>query len=272
MPRATAGDDRDADGGGNRGGQLDVITSLGSIRVHAREQNLPRPAPPDFLGPFHRIKAHRRAAAMGVNSPFARTFAFRVDGDDDALAAEGFRTLVDETGIHHRGGVHTDLVRPGQQHFPHVIHAADAAADGQRNEALFRRPADDIDHRVAVVRGGGDVEEDQLVRLLQIVGDRALDRISGVDEIDEIDALDYAAGGDVEAGNNSFREHVRSLGTGGITIKTKRPAASRRPGVLGKSGEGRLSRALASRRGAPRRSVSGTCRCDPPCPRTAQAR
>jgi hypothetical protein len=49
----------------------------------------------------------------------------------------------------HRGGVDADLVRAGQQHFAHVFHRADAAADGQRDETMLGGAADHIDHRLA---------------------------------------------------------------------------------------------------------------------------
>ena len=76
---------------------------------------------------------------------------------------------------------------------------------------MFGGAAHDIDHRAALVGRGGDVEKDQLVRLLRVVCHRAFDRIAGVDEVDKIHALDHAAISDIEAGDDSFREHGRSF-------------------------------------------------------------
>jgi len=51
-------------------------------------------------------------------------------------------------------------------------------------------------------RGSRDVEEAQLVGTRRVVGDRGLDRIARVAQVDEVDALDDAAVLDVEAGND----------------------------------------------------------------------
>ena len=70
---------------------------------------------------------------------------------------------------------------------------AHPAADGQRHEALLGGAADEIEQRAAVLLAGGDVEKAELVRAGRVIGPRRLDRIAGVDEIDEVDALDDAA-------------------------------------------------------------------------------
>jgi hypothetical protein len=46
---------------------------------------------------------------------------------------------------------------------------------------------------------------------LRIVSHRALNRITGIDEVDKIHALNHAAVGDIEAGDDSFSEHGRSF-------------------------------------------------------------
>ena len=52
-----------------------------------------------------------------------------------------------------------------------------------------------------------DVEKAQLVRAGGIVGARGLHRVAGVDQIDEVDALDHAAIGHVETGYDAGLEH-----------------------------------------------------------------
>ncbi len=61
-----------------------------------------------------------------------------------------------------------------------------------------------LQDQVAAVGSGGDVEEGQFVGALFVVATRDLDRIAGVAQLDEVDALDDAPGGDVEAGNDAF--------------------------------------------------------------------
>src|SRR5208283_3287310 len=104
-------------------------------------------------------------------------------------------------------GIDTDLVGAGVDDAPRVLHSADAAADSERDDDLARGAVHNVDHRVAVVAGGGDVEEDELVGALFVVARGQLDGIAGVAQADEIDALDDAAGGDVEAGDDAFGEH-----------------------------------------------------------------
>src|SRR5690606_4724127 len=101
----------------------------------------------------------------------------------------------------HGGGVDADLVAAGAEQLAGVVGAADPAADGQGDEDLLRGGAHDVVDRVALLVGGGDVEEDELVGALGVVDAGELHRVPGVAEVDELHALDDAAGGDVEAGD-----------------------------------------------------------------------
>ena len=101
------------------------------------------------------------------------------------------------------GGVDRDLVGPGEQQRARILDRAHPAADGQRHEAHFRRAPDDVEQRPAPFVAGGDVEEAQLVRPGRVIGARLLDRVAGILEIDEVDALDHAAIGDVETGDDA---------------------------------------------------------------------
>ena len=62
---------------------------------------------------------------------------------------------------------------------------------------------DDIEDRVAIIRGGGNVQEAEFVRPCRIIGSRRLDRVACVDQIDEVHALDDTAVFHVQAGNNA---------------------------------------------------------------------
>ena len=88
-----------------------------------------------------------------------------------------------------------------------VLQGADAAADGERHEDLLRDAADHVEHDVAAFVAGADVEEDQLVGPLLLVAARDLDRIAGVAQVQEVDALDDAAAVDVETGNDPLGQH-----------------------------------------------------------------
>jgi hypothetical protein len=61
--------------------------------------------------------------------------------------------------------------------------------------------------------GGGDVEKAQLVGTGSVIGLRLLDRIARIAQVDEIDALDHAAIGDVETGDDADADgHSGELG------------------------------------------------------------
>ena len=103
------------------------------------------------------------------------------------------------------------LSAPALQELADILDRAHAAADGQRHEAGFGGARDHVEDGVAVLVARGDVEEGQLVGAGGVIGDRRLDRIAGVAQIDEIHALDDAAVLHVEAGNDADLEHCRLL-------------------------------------------------------------
>ena len=53
----------------------------------------------------------------------------------------------------------------------------------------------------------GDVEKAQFIGTRRIIGLGGLDRIAGIAQIDEIDALDDAAILDIETGNDAHFQH-----------------------------------------------------------------
>ena len=66
---------------------------------------------------------------------------------------------------------------------------------------------DHVEDGAAVLVAGRDVEEAELVGAGGVIGARRLDRIAGIGEIDEADALDDAAVLDVEAGDDADLQH-----------------------------------------------------------------
>src|SRR5207244_8257827 len=64
-----------------------------------------------------------------------------------------------------------------------------------------------VRHDGALVAGCGDVEKDHFVGALLIVAVSELDRIAGVAQVDEVDALHNATAGDIETGDDSLGQH-----------------------------------------------------------------
>lgn len=105
-----------------------------------------------------------------------------------------------QLGVGDRRAVDADLVGAGIEQALYIGDLAHAAAHCQGNEDLRGHLLDDGQDEVAPVAGGGDVEEGELVGALLVVAARDLDRIARIGEVDEVHALDDAAGGHVEAG------------------------------------------------------------------------
>ena len=143
---------------------------------------------------------------MGVDLPLVDRALLRVDRHDDALRAVARRRLGDELRVAHARGVDADLVGAGVEQRAHVVDRSHAAADGQRDEHLVGDRLDHVVEQLAVLDARADVEEGELVGALLVVAARDLDRIAGVAQVDEVDALDDAAVGDVEAGNDALGE------------------------------------------------------------------
>ena len=134
------------------------------------------------------------------------------------------RRLGQDVGIGDGGGVEADLVGAGEKQRPDIGDGPDAAADGQRHEALLGGAGGEVVERAAILVAGVDVEKAQLVRARCVVGAGAFDRIAGIDQVDEVHALDHAAVGDVEAGDDPGLEHGQTdRGSGGFGKGTAQP-------------------------------------------------
>ena len=113
-------------------------------------------------------------------------------------------------GARERGRVDRHLVGARREQRVGVGHAADAAADRERDRELLGDAAHDADERVALLQRRLHVEEDELVRAAVGVRGAELDRVADVAQPLELHALDDAPGRDVEA-RDQARERNRSL-------------------------------------------------------------
>src|SRR5690606_1868582 len=151
-------------------------------------------------------------SAVGVDFPpeWVARLSFCVDGHNHTLRPERFCSTRDKLRILDCRRVDRDLVGAGIQHGRNVVDGAEAAAYGKRDEDLVGSPPDDLVHDATLLVGRGDVEKDKLVGARFVVKTCLFDRVAGIDQIDEVDTFYDASLVDVEAGNNSFRQHSRS--------------------------------------------------------------
>ena len=198
--------------------QLEVEAVLGAVGVHRVEQDLARrrARPPART-------TRRRRCRCAVRPPWVVTSkppvgrpsspaAPHVGRQHEDLRPEPVGDLGDQLGAGDGGGVDPDLVGAGAQQPVDVVDGAHSAADGQRDEDLLGGAAHHVVGRLPVAAARGDVEEGQLVGALAVVGLGQLDRVAGVAQVLEVDALDDPAGVDVEAGDDAGGDtHPRSL-------------------------------------------------------------
>jgi hypothetical protein len=100
-----------------------------------------------------RVKTFQAAGAR-VCASMASTTAWAPNSWLSSVISSGRRTAAVLTG---------DLVGAGVEDAARVGDGANAAADGERDEDLAGGAGDDVGHGVALVAGGGDVEEDEFV-------------------------------------------------------------------------------------------------------------
>lgn len=100
--------------------------------------------------------------------------------------------------------VHRHLVGAGGDHLADVGHAAEAAAHAIGQMQLGRGVARELHRGGAIVARGGDVQEDDLVGLLLVVGAGQLDGVARIAQAHEVHTLHDAAVLYVQAGDYSL--------------------------------------------------------------------
>src|SRR6266545_3197535 len=130
-----------------------------------------------------------------------------VDREHDALGAEDLGAPWYQGWILQRGGVDGDLVRAVGQQLAHILHAANAAPYGEWDEHLLRRPGDGVEEDPARVRGRGDVEKNDLISALAVVGGGELGRVARIAQVLEAHAFHDPAFGHVQARYDPLGRH-----------------------------------------------------------------
>ena len=128
----------------------------------------------------------------------------RIDCDHDRLRAETIGGILYELRIVHGGSIDTDLVGARIHQPAHVFDHANATTDGERNKYLIGDTFDDVEDQATLIRTRGDIEKRDFVCAFIVVAFGDFNRVAGIAQIDEIDALDHAAGVDIETGDDAF--------------------------------------------------------------------
>ena len=182
---------------------------------------------------------------MGVDMPCViGAGPLGIDRDDDALAAEFCRPFPHQFRPRHGSGVDAAFVRAGQQQAAHIVHRANAAADGQRQKHPGGGPADDIEDGVPVFVAGGDVQKGQFIGAGGIVDHRLFHRVPGIAQIDETHAFDDATILYIETGDHPQFQHGTSPRRAGICGAMTPHARAKRLTVEQRQGGGNIDAAI----------------------------
>ncbi|OIQ93428.1 hypothetical protein GALL_246680 [mine drainage metagenome] len=206
------GDDRHGNRVGHRAGEFQVEARLGAVAIHAGEQDFSGAGRAHAARPVHRVQPGVAPSAVGVDIPPRCVLpALGVDGHENGLRTVLARSVGDHLRIGDRGGIEAHLVGAGVEQAAHVLHGPHAAAHGERDEHLRGNRLDHMQQHVALVAGGGDVEKGEFVRSLVVVARGDVHGVAGVAQADEIDALDHAPRGHVQAWDDAFEQHGISI-------------------------------------------------------------
>ena len=205
-----AGDDRHRDCLGDSAGQRHVVPVQRAVSVHAGQQYLPGTQFDRARRPFDRVQPGRRAPAVDVDLPATGIGRdpFGIDGGDDALAAETFRAGSEKLRVVDGGCVDAHLVSAGLQQAVRVLDGSHTAADGERDKDLDGHPPYHLYRRGPALGCGRDVEKHQFVSTLGVVQAGVVHRVTGVAQVDKMDTFHDPPVLYVEAGDDSFGQHV----------------------------------------------------------------
>ncbi len=104
----------------------------------------------------------------------------------------------------HSGCVDGRLICSVTQKLVHLSDAPHAAAYRQRDKDFFGRPTHDVEGGLAVAGGRCDIKERQLVGTAVVVAVCELHRVSGISKAFKVNALDHAAGINVQAWDDAY--------------------------------------------------------------------
>src|SRR5580765_3595497 len=205
-PGAARGDHRDVEAIGNGACESAIEAGGSAITIHGGEHDFSGTPGFGLQSPFHGIASGGDATSMGEGLP-GSVLSFGIDRDNDRLRAEAVGDAGDQGRIGESSGVDADFVSPSGEDSSRVVESANAASHGKRNEELAGGAADGIEQGGTLLVGRRDVEENNFIRAGLAMGLGEFGGVSGVAEVDELNAFDDASGVNVEASDDAFGQH-----------------------------------------------------------------
>ena len=173
--------DRDTDAFCDGSCQLNIVSRLCSVAVHAGEQDFSGAKAFCFFCPRNGIDADIDAAAVFIDIPAASVRSFLgVDRNDHALAAEFLCRVVDELRIVDGRGVDRDFIGSFAEQHLEIIHGTDSAANGEWDKNVCCYFAYHINDGSSLIGGSSDIKKNNFIGSCLVVRFCDLHRVAGI--------------------------------------------------------------------------------------------
>ena len=157
---AAAGDDRDVDGTGDAGDEVEVVTEHGAVALDGIEEDFSRT-------PAFDLPSERDWAAMQKNlltgAPGHVLRADYIDRHNDSLIPEPLRRLLNEGSLLNARGANLHFIGPIGEGEAEMLDGLDAAADCQGTETFAGEIADQVKIWLAAIGRCADIKQDKFV-------------------------------------------------------------------------------------------------------------
>ena len=147
---------------------------------------------------------------MSRHLPLSLPFPAHIHRQDHTLTAKRLGYFRDQLRPLHRRRIQTHLVRPGPQKFPRILYRPHPSANGQGQKNLLCCFFYRLQKNGSCVTRGRNIEKNQFIRPLLVVGPSTLRRISCVPNRDKLHSFYHPPSIHIQTRNNSLRIHHSS--------------------------------------------------------------
>ena len=192
----------------NSPGKRYIVAILGAVCIHAGKQNFPGSQFSALLNPIYHIYSRRSASAVHEYLPLILPRLFGIHRQYHTLTSEDFCTLTNNIRIFNCGRIYRGLIRPGLQHFAHILRSSYTSTYSKGNKYLGGAVPSHLYYGVPLFIGSGDIQKNQFIAAFLIITAGQLYGITGISKSHEIGALNDTAPFYIKAGNYSLSIHT----------------------------------------------------------------
>ena len=202
--------------------QLAVEAVPHPIRIHTRQQNLPRPPRLRLPSPIHHPQPRSLAPPTHIHlSIFNSLRPHSTPGihrHNYRLRPKAPANLPNQLRPRNRRRVDAHLIRPRRKHRLRILRTPNPAPHRKRHKQLLRRPLHRIQQRPAPFMRRRNIQQHNLIRPSRSMTMRQLRRIPRIHNIHKLHTLHHPPTPHIQARNNSFRQHSPCLLSRNISL------------------------------------------------------